>query len=75
MPPADDPIRLLVVEDSELDYDLLQAILLRDRETLGGRVRTTRAEDEAGMRAAFARGPVDAVITTTTCRASTRLPR
>ncbi|MCU0952859.1 MAG: hypothetical protein MUC68_17945 [Burkholderiaceae bacterium] len=35
MSPADDPIRLLVVEDSELDYDLLQAILLRDRETLG----------------------------------------
>jgi signal transduction histidine kinase len=63
MPAADDPIRLLVVEDSELDYDLLQAILLRDRETLGGRVRTTRAEDESGMRAAFARGPVDAVIT------------
>jgi signal transduction histidine kinase len=63
MPAADAPIRLLVVEDSELDYELLQAILLRDRETLGGRVRTQRAEDEAGMRAAFARGPVDAVIT------------
>ena len=38
MPAADAPIRLLVVEDSELDYELLQAILLRDRETLGGRV-------------------------------------
>jgi signal transduction histidine kinase len=63
MPAADAPIHLLVVEDSELDYELLQAILLRDRETLGGRVRTQRAEDEAGMRAAFARGPVDAVIT------------
>jgi signal transduction histidine kinase len=63
MPHADDPIRLLVVEDSELDYELLQAILLRDRETLGGRVRTQRAEDEAGMRSAFAVGPVDAVIT------------
>jgi signal transduction histidine kinase len=63
MPAADAPIHLLVVEDSELDYELLQAILLRDRETLGGRVRTHRAEDEAGMRAAFARGPVDAVIT------------
>ncbi|MCU0940751.1 MAG: response regulator [Burkholderiaceae bacterium] len=63
MPANDAPIRLLVVEDSELDYELLQAILLRDRETLGGRVRTQRAEDEAGMRAAFARGPVDAVIT------------
>jgi signal transduction histidine kinase len=63
MPAADAPIHLLVVEDSELDYELLQAILLRDRETLGGRVRTQRAEDESGMRAAFARGPVDAVIT------------
>ncbi|MDZ7651338.1 MAG: response regulator [Burkholderiaceae bacterium] len=63
MPAADAPIHLLVVEDSELDYELLQAILLRDRETLGGRVRTQRAEDDAGMRAAFARGPVDAVIT------------
>ena len=63
MAAADDPIRLLVVEDSELDYELLQAILLRDRETLGARVRTQRAEDEAGMRNAFERGPVDAVIT------------
>jgi signal transduction histidine kinase len=62
MATADDPIRLLVVEDSELDYELLQAILLRDRETLGGRVRTERAEDEAGMRAAFERGAVDAVV-------------
>jgi signal transduction histidine kinase len=63
MSAADAPIRLLVVEDSELDYELLQAILLRDRETLGGRVRTQRAEDEAGMRAVFERESVDAVIT------------
>lgn len=63
MSAADAPIRLLVVEDSELDYELLQAILLRDRETLGGRVRTQRAEDEAGMRAIFEREAVDAVIT------------
>jgi signal transduction histidine kinase len=63
MSAADTPIRLLVVEDSELDYELLQAILLRDRETLGGRVRTQRAEDEAGMRAVFEREAVDAVIT------------
>jgi len=63
MPATDESIRLLVVEDSELDYELLQAILLRDRETLGGRVLSQRAEDEAGMCAAFARGPVDAVIT------------
>ena len=63
MTAAHDPIRLLVVEDSELDYDLLQAILLRDRETLGALVRTQRAEDEEGMRAVFGRGRVDAVIT------------
>lgn len=63
MPTPDEPIRLLVVEDSELDYELLQAVLMRDRESLGGRVRTQRAEDESGMRAAFARGPVDAVVT------------
>lgn len=56
-------IHLLAVEDSELDFELLQAILQRDRDLLGGRVRAVRAEDEAGMREAFARGPVDAVIT------------
>lgn len=63
MPRAPAPLRLLVVEDSEIDYELLQAILLRDRESLAGGVRTERAEDEAGMRRAFARGPVDAVVT------------
>lgn len=57
------PLRLLVVEDSELDYQLLQAVLLRDRESLGGGVHTERAEDEAGMRRAFTRGAVDAVVT------------
>lgn len=57
------PIQLLVVEDSELDYELLLAILQRDVETLGARVRAQRVEDEAGMRDVFARGRVDAVIT------------
>jgi signal transduction histidine kinase len=53
------PIRLLVVEDSELDFDLLIAILARD----GPRLRAERVEDEAGMRQALERGPVDAVVT------------
>ncbi len=63
MAAAAEPIRLLVVEDSELDYELLQAILLRDRESLAGGVRTQRVEDEGGMRAALARAPIDAVVT------------
>jgi len=63
MADADTPIRLLVVEDSELDYELLQAMLMRDRESLGGRVRTQRVEDEQGMRAAFACARIDAVVT------------
>lgn len=53
------PTHLLVVEDSELDYELLLALLMRD----GLRVRARRVEDEAGMRDAFANGPIDAVIT------------
>jgi len=51
--------RLIVVEDSELDYELLLAMLMRE----GMRPRAVRAEDEAGMRDAFAQGPIDAVIT------------
>jgi signal transduction histidine kinase len=61
MPNATDnqPIQLLVVEDSELDYDLLLALLAR-----GGRpVRARRVEDEAGMRAVLRDGPVDVVVT------------
>jgi signal transduction histidine kinase len=53
------PIRLLVVEDSELDYDLLIAMLARD----GPPLRAERVEDEAGMREALERGHVDAVLT------------
>ncbi len=53
------PLNLIVVEDSELDYELLLAMLLRE----GLRPRATRVEDEAGMREAFAAGRVDAVIT------------
>ena len=56
--PEPAPIRLLVVEDSELDFDLLTATLARD----GPRLRAERVEDEAGMRAALERGPVDAVL-------------
>ncbi len=53
------PIRLLVVEDSELDFELLTAVLARD----GPPLRAERVEDEAAMREAFNRGPVDAVVT------------
>jgi signal transduction histidine kinase len=52
-------LNLIVVEDSELDYELLVAMLMRE----GLRPRSTRVEDEAGMREAFAQGRVDAVIT------------
>lgn len=58
--PADQPpLQLIVVEDSELDYELLLAILIRE----GLRARCVRVEDEAAMRDAFERGPIDAVIT------------
>lgn len=53
------PLQLIVVEDSELDYELLLAILIRE----GLRAHCVRVEDEAGMRDAFDRGPIDAVIT------------
>jgi signal transduction histidine kinase len=53
------PLNIIVVEDSELDYELLLAMLARE----GLKPRTTRVEDEAGMRDAFAKGHVDAVIT------------
>jgi signal transduction histidine kinase len=53
-------LSLIVVEDSELDYELLLAMLMRE----GLRPRAVRVEDEAGMRDAFAAaGRVDAVIT------------
>src|SRR5271165_6800394 len=53
------PIQLLVVEDSELDYDLLLALLAR----AGRPVRARRVEDEQAMRAVFRDGPVDVVVT------------
>jgi signal transduction histidine kinase len=53
------PVQLLVVEDSELDYEMLLALLSRG----GRRVLARRVEDEAGMLAALRSGPVDAVIT------------
>lgn len=55
----DAALGLIVVEDSELDYDLLIAMLMRE----GMRPRAVRVEEEAGMRAAFAAGRIDAVIT------------
>ncbi len=56
-------LRLLVVEDSELDFELLLATLTRDPSMAGRQIRAQRVEDELGMREAFARGPIDAVIT------------
>jgi signal transduction histidine kinase len=63
MPNEAESIRLLVVEDSELDYELMLAILGRDQALTGFKVRAERVEDEAGMQAVFARGRVDAVVT------------
>ena len=57
------PLKLLVAEDSELDYDLLVVTLARDPALSGVSVRAQRVEDESGMRAALGRGRVDAVIT------------
>ena len=64
MSPAPDAaaLNLLVVEDSELDYELLLAMLRRDQAMAGRRVRAQRVEDDRGMRDAFARGPIDAVV-------------
>lgn len=53
------PLNIIVVEDSELDYELLLAMLARE----GMKPRTTRVEDESGLRDAFGGGHVDAVIT------------
>ncbi len=52
------PIRLLVVEDSELDYQLL----LRSLRRQSLEPQAVRVEDEAGLRAALAAGPWDAVV-------------
>ena len=59
MTPTSAPLNIIVVEDSELDYELLLALLSRE----GLKPRATRVEDEAGMRDAFAKAHVDAVIT------------
>lgn len=53
------PTQLLVVEDSQLDYELLLALLARS----GNPVRARRVEDEPGMRSALRDGAVDLVIT------------
>lgn len=52
------PIRILVVEDSEPDYELLCLTLRRQ----GLEVEAERVEDEAQMRQALASKPWDAVI-------------
>jgi len=60
---SSETIHLLVVEDSELDFELLLAILGRDQALTGLRVRAQRVEDETGMRSALATMHVDAVVT------------
>jgi len=52
------PIRLLVVEDSELDFELLLRALQRQ----GLPAEAVRVEDAEGLLAALARGGQDAVI-------------
>lgn len=56
--PASASIRLLVVEDSELDYELLLRSLSRQSLT----ALAVRVEDAAGLQAALAAGPWDAVV-------------
>ncbi len=52
------PLKLLFVEDSEDDYDLV-LLHLRRR---GHQVSAHRVEDEQGLRAALAAGPWDAIL-------------
>lgn len=53
------PLQLLLVYDSEPDYDLLLALLSRDQRP----VRTRSVEDEMAMRAVFRHDSVDIVVT------------
>jgi signal transduction histidine kinase len=60
-PPA--ALHLVVVEDSDFDYELALAHLTSDSALASHRIVAQRVEDEPGLRAALAAGPVDAVIT------------
>ena len=57
------PLHLVVVEDSELDYELTLAHLLSDPAFAANALTALRVEDEPGLRNALAAGPVAAVIT------------
>jgi signal transduction histidine kinase len=57
------PLRLLLVEDSVLDYEMTIAVVAYDPLFERTSVATERVEDEAGMRAALRGEPVHAVIT------------
>lgn len=64
MPTEQPPsLQLVVVEDSELDYELTLAHLVSDPAFATNALTAQRVEDEPGLRAALAGGPVDAVIT------------
>lgn len=56
--PTATPIRILFVEDSEFDYELM----LMNLDNAGVVIAGTRVEDEASMRAALVNGKWDAII-------------
>ena len=56
--PAPTPVRILFVEDSELDFELLVAALERN----GIELAASRVEDAGAMRAALGEGTWDAVV-------------
>ncbi len=57
------PLHLVVVEDSDLDYEVALAHLLTDPALGAEGISAQRVEDEAGLRAALNAGNIDAVIT------------
>ncbi len=56
--PPSTPIRVLFVEDSASDYEMMRAALARD----GVALNSTRVEDQISMRATLSSGTWDAVI-------------
>ncbi len=56
-------LHVIVVEDSDLDYEVALAHLVADKSLGAGEVIGRRVDDESGLRSALASGAVDAVIT------------
>ena len=65
------PIRILFIEDSEFDHELMLAILARD----GVDVEAMRVEEAGPMREALDNRIWDAVISDIICRTSLRSRR